>query len=294
MNSNKKTISDLKENVAIFESKTGEIFSNYFSKYYPRLVYYINNICRNEELAEDLTTDSFIHALEKIHMYDETKVPFTTWLYTVARNKTLGEIKDVKNLKSVSLDTYIKADDEDACTYADALLDRDSQMAVDIVSNTIVEKKAELVINNINKIPEPYRSIMYKREVQQMSYKDIADELGKDSNINITNNNCQISDTIINIILPQNCCEIYSIIDNITGLEIRNYTLGMSSDKNTQFITNIKIPNSNNIQNINFSINTRIPYNLGTLKSHIRKGRQLITNMSKYDMKQIVSLYGDY
>ena len=56
------------EQEKIFKQKTGKDFSTLYQKYYPKLIYFISKICKDVQKAEDISTDSFIVALEKIEV----------------------------------------------------------------------------------------------------------------------------------------------------------------------------------------------------------------------------------
>jgi len=96
------------EQEKIFKERTGKDFSTLYQKYYPKLIYFTSRICRDLQKAEDISTDSFMIALEKIEKYEKEKSQFSTWLFTIAKNLTLQDIKLEK--RSISLD--VEYDDE--------------------------------------------------------------------------------------------------------------------------------------------------------------------------------------
>ena len=51
-------------NEAKFKQKTGSNFSDYYEKYYPKLIYFTNNLLKDEQKAQDITTNAFIHSLD--------------------------------------------------------------------------------------------------------------------------------------------------------------------------------------------------------------------------------------
>ena len=52
-----------------FKEKTGEDFSIFYKKYYPKLIYYTSKMCPDKQEAEDISTESFMIALQKIDRY---------------------------------------------------------------------------------------------------------------------------------------------------------------------------------------------------------------------------------
>ena len=158
------------EQEKIFVERTGKDFSTLYKKYYPKLIYYTSKMCNDPQKAEDISTDSFLTAFEKIDKYDVEKAQFSTWLFTIAKNLALQSIKNDK--RSISLD--VEYDDE-GTTMKDFITQEES----DVVLHDVQDKKAEIMKKHIDSLKEPYRSVIEMREIKRMSYKDISDTLGK-------------------------------------------------------------------------------------------------------------------
>ena len=102
------------EQEILFKERTGENFSFFFNKFYPRLVYNLNGITKDEHLAEDLAQMAFIKAFEKIEQYVLDKAVFSTWLFTIGKNLAYHELK--KSRRTMSIDTEL---DEEGTTMKD-------------------------------------------------------------------------------------------------------------------------------------------------------------------------------
>ena len=160
------------EQEKLFKERTGKDFTTLYTKYYPKLIYFTSRICNDPQKAEDLSTDSFMIALDKIEKYDRDKSQFSTWLFTIAKNLTLQELK--LNKKSISLDVEF---DSEGTTMKDFIQDDDVYDSV--LLNDVYDKKAEVLKTKIEKLKEPYKTVIEMRELKRMAYKDIADQLGK-------------------------------------------------------------------------------------------------------------------
>ena len=277
----KKTFTDLQEQVIIFKEKTGKSFSSFFEKYHPKLVYYITKICKDDCLAQDLALESFIIGLEKIDKYNQEKSQFSTWLFTIAKNATLQEIKERNRF--VSMDVSI---DSNGTSIKDFLSDSTDVDIDDITSKNISIMKANIVKAGIKKLKQPYRQVIEMREIENMSYKEIASELGSDINFNI-----EISENNDKIELPKELSYITHIINSDNSSSNSNnipFNLVEGNVKKTPFYTHI-----NNLPKGTYTIIGRVPYNLSTLKSQIRNGRVLLDKMVKKDFSNIIELYGD-
>jgi len=167
---NSMAIKSFSEQEVLFKERTGSDFTFFYKKYYPKLIYYTSKMCGDQQKAEDVTTESFLTAFEKIDKYERDKAQFSTWLFTIARNILLQDIKLSK--KSVSIDIEI---DEEGTTLKDFIQEEPSENNKHDVS----DRKAEIMKKHIQNLKEPYRKVIEMREIKKMAYKDIADELGK-------------------------------------------------------------------------------------------------------------------
>jgi RNA polymerase sigma factor (sigma-70 family) len=167
------------EQEKLFKERTGKDFSFFYTKYYPKLIYYTSRMCNDPQKAEDISTDSFLIAFEKIDKYEKEKSQFSTWLFTIAKNLMLQDIKNSK--KTMSLDIEI---DEEGTTMKDFIQEEESEEFLHELAN----KKAEIMKRQIATLKEPYRKVIEMREIKKMQYKDIADEL----NLNLSTVKSQI------------------------------------------------------------------------------------------------------
>jgi len=158
------------EKQKIFRERTGNDFEHFYKKYYHKLIYFTHKMCNDLQKAEDVTTDSFLVALDKIEKYEKGKSQFSTWLFTIAKNLMLQEIKVQK--KTVSIDIEI---DEEGTTLKDFIQEEENKEYLTDISF----KKAEIMKKHMEDLKEPYKKVLYMREIKKMPYKDIAEELNK-------------------------------------------------------------------------------------------------------------------
>lgn len=163
-------IKSFSEQEKLFREKTGKEFTQLYTKYYPKLIYFTSRICNDPQRAEDLSTDSFMIALDKIEKYDREKSQFSTWLFTIAKNLTLQDIKTER--KTISLDVEF---DDEGTSMKDFLKEETS----DLNMQNISDKKSEIIKKYMNKLKEPYKTVIEMREIQKMAYQDIADKLDR-------------------------------------------------------------------------------------------------------------------
>jgi RNA polymerase sigma-70 factor (ECF subfamily) len=167
------------EQEKIFRERTGKDFSTLYTKYYPKLVYFISKICNDPQKAEDISTDSFMAAFEKIEKYEKEKSQFSTWLFTIAKNLALQNIKNEK--KTMSLDIEF---DEEGNTMKDFIHEEEGDSHL----YEVFDRKAEIMKKHIDNLKNPYKEVIEMREIKRMSYKDISDKL----NLNLSTVKSQI------------------------------------------------------------------------------------------------------
>jgi RNA polymerase sigma-70 factor (ECF subfamily) len=153
-----------------FKERTGKDFTFFYNKYYPKLLYFTSRMAESAKLdvttAEDVSTDAFLTAFEKIDKYNQEKSQFSTWLFTIAKNIMLQVIKNEH--KTLSLDVPV---DEEGTTMKDFLEDEESEQYV----HDLIQIKYDI----ISHLKNPYKQVIEMRELKKMAYKDIADDLGR-------------------------------------------------------------------------------------------------------------------
>ncbi|MGI6250070.1 MAG: RNA polymerase sigma factor [Anaerolineaceae bacterium] len=84
------------------------LFSDLYRQHASRIYYYLYARVRSTAEAEDLTSQTFITALENYHkLKDQGK--FVPWLFTIARNKANDHFRQRYRRKILSLDDEVAA-----------------------------------------------------------------------------------------------------------------------------------------------------------------------------------------
>lgn len=153
----------------IREIKDGNVdmYASLMSRYQKKIlsfVYHMLKSAKLEMLAEDLTSETFYKAYRSLHSFREIDATFSTWLYTIARNTVLSELRKQK-ATHVSLDdtTYIPAAPAEAAP--------ENQL--------LRNEKVSMVREAINSLPEKQRSALILREYDGLDYQEIANILGQ-------------------------------------------------------------------------------------------------------------------
>ncbi|WP_460322111.1 RNA polymerase sigma factor [Paenibacillus sp. YSY-4.3] len=153
----------------IREIKEGntELYSELMRRYQRKILAFIYHMLKSahmELLAEDLCSETFYKAFRSLNSFREVDASFSTWLYTIARNTVLSELRK-QRAGSVPL--------EESGVVPVAPNELAPEQAI------LRSEKVELVREAINNLPEKQRSALILREYDQLDYQEIASVLGQ-------------------------------------------------------------------------------------------------------------------
>lgn len=118
----------------------------------------------NENDAEDITIQTFSKAFDKIDTFNDN-YKFKTWLITISKNIHIDLIRREKSKGSKSLSN----DDESIYQILD-----DSPSPEDKI---ITEQNLAKLLKDIKKLKPDYQKVIHLRYFQELSYKEISEEL---------------------------------------------------------------------------------------------------------------------
>lgn len=158
----------LTDSQLIREIKDGrvECYAELIQRYERRILAFVLHMLKSyhlDNLAEDLTQETFYKAFRSLHSFRDAEATFSTWLYTIARNTVLSELR-----KSRNSEVYLEDSNEQADRIADTRLPEQELLRTE---------RAHLVREAINRLPEKQRVALILREYEQLDYKEIADIL---------------------------------------------------------------------------------------------------------------------
>lgn len=94
------------ELVIIQEAKDNpERFGPLYQKYHEQIFRYIYQRMDDEHLAFDVTSQVFIKALKNLHKYEYRGVPFSSWLYRIAKSELYQAFRDRKARRTVNVES---------------------------------------------------------------------------------------------------------------------------------------------------------------------------------------------
>ena len=120
--------------------------------------------------AEDLAQHVFVQVWKSAHRY-EVSAKFSTWIFTIARNLSLNEIRRRSRHPADSLD-QTGPDEEQPLRQVE---DRKNLSAPDALLHGELEDKIEEALGNL---PEKQRTALLLCREDELSYEEIATVLG--------------------------------------------------------------------------------------------------------------------
>lgn len=146
----KKDISNFKELYQIFAKKVY------------RYCYYRVN--KNTEIAEDITSDTFLRALENFDKFEYKNKSILAWLYTIAHNLIVDFFKNKAVKDTVSFDET---------------LNKITGVEDNLIEEMTNEELFRKVNANIDKLPDEIKEIFILKFSEDQTFNEIAKIIGK-------------------------------------------------------------------------------------------------------------------
>ena len=143
-------------------------FAPLYKKYFSPIFRYVYQRMDDMDLANDVTSQIFIKALQNIHKYEFRGVPFSSWLYRIAKSELNQAFRDNLAVQTVNIDTQ-----------------NISQFIDDFEEDDLEENKAKLKKALAGLKPEELQLIEL-RFFEKRSFKEIGEIL------DMTENNAKV------------------------------------------------------------------------------------------------------
>lgn len=140
-----------------------EAFGQLYERYAVRVHRHAFFLTGDASLAEDLTAQTFLKALEAVSRYEPRGVPFVAWLLRITRNLTINHRKALKNNGHAELPESLEAQGR-ACSPEDCC-----EAKVD----------GEFLWQHVRQLPGEQQQVVVMHFIDDLGYPDIARVLGK-------------------------------------------------------------------------------------------------------------------
>jgi len=130
-------------------------FETMVDRYQGRLLGFCRQMLGSTEDAEDVLQEVFVNAYRAM-LADEREINLRPWLYRIARNRCLNHLRKPKADAQESMDMVPEVD---AASTAERVHNRE---------------EFRQILSDVNKLPETQRAALLLREMDNLSYEEIA------------------------------------------------------------------------------------------------------------------------
>jgi RNA polymerase sigma factor (sigma-70 family) len=130
-------------------------FETIVDRYQGRLLGFCRQMLGSTEDAEDVLQEVFVNAYRAM-LADEREINLRPWLYRIARNRCLN---------------YLRKPKADAQESMDMVPEVDAASTAECVHN---REEFRQILSDVNKLPETQRAALLLREMDALSYEEIA------------------------------------------------------------------------------------------------------------------------
>ncbi len=133
-------------------------FENLILKYKNNIIYFITRYVKNTDKAEEIYQDTVLYMLEKKEQYN-FNYSFKTYMYMIAKSKALDFIKKEKYTENI-----------------DEIELKSEELLEEIFFS---KERKEKIIKIIKKLPREYQVSIFLTQIDNLSYKETAEIMGK-------------------------------------------------------------------------------------------------------------------
>ncbi|WP_162027564.1 MULTISPECIES: RNA polymerase sigma factor [unclassified Lentimonas] len=148
-------------------------YEDMVTRYWDRIFARVHHLLKNQQDAEEVTQDAFIRAHRGLESF-RGDASFSTWLYQIATNLAHNRYWYWFRRKrdySVSLDQPLSAEGD--LTLENVMPSESETPAESAVTQEFVDRVSECM----NGLGDKHREVLTLRNVQNMSYEEISQEL---------------------------------------------------------------------------------------------------------------------
>lgn len=153
------------ESHLIQQARSGDhaAISEIYRRHVERIYRYVRYRVGDDILAEDITADVFVRALESLRQYDDRGVPLIAWLYRIASARVIDHWRMIQRRQTTPLDQEDQALElaDDSETDGLDILDRQS------------------LLQTVRELTDDQQSVIVLRFFQEMTTLEVAKILGK-------------------------------------------------------------------------------------------------------------------
>jgi len=133
---------------------------------------------RVPSVAEEVTQDVFMRLVQNAAEFKH-EARFLTWLYTIARNLCIDQLRKLSHRRHASLDQP-QVEQSDAPLLGDMVADTNPQASAE--RNALSSEVRSSIVKAVDSLPDDQREVFLLREVANLPFRDIAEITGVGEN----------------------------------------------------------------------------------------------------------------
>jgi RNA polymerase sigma-70 factor (ECF subfamily) len=160
---------NLSDHELIEATKQGDeaAFAEIVNRYRNPITNFLYRFLNDYEEAVDLAQETFVRVYFAIERY-HTDYAFSTYIYRIASNLAISEIRKRKRRKLLSLTGLFQTEDEQETEFQPT----DEKTLQD--EDLIEDERNRMIARAIAALPDKYRAPIILREIEDKSYEEIA------------------------------------------------------------------------------------------------------------------------
>ncbi len=144
-------------------------FRELFDRYHRRALAVARGVVKNEQDALDVIQDAFVKVHKNIDKFEGTS-SFYTWLYRIVMNLSIDHIRKTKRRKHVDFDEQVKRDEATSSSLGTPSQSLDANPGRAALNREL----GGAIQSALDELPEHHRAVIVLREVEGLSYEEIA------------------------------------------------------------------------------------------------------------------------
>ncbi|MBN2858005.1 MAG: sigma-70 family RNA polymerase sigma factor [Candidatus Delongbacteria bacterium] len=145
-----------------FQNGDEDSYSELVERYKNKLMNHIFYYMKDRESAEDIVQDTFVRVYLNKEKYKEI-AKVSTWIYTIAINLAKTALSRSGKMNSFSITGKDGENDYE-------IRDKNSSTDRDVLKNEL----SDIIMSSIDSLEEKFREIVMLRDIDEMSYEEIA------------------------------------------------------------------------------------------------------------------------
>jgi len=138
----------------------------------PGLISFTYKYVNDMDLCKEIISKTFISVWEKLDQYDKT-YNFSTWVYAIAKNECLGQLRVQK--RNISHEKLTENHSRVLEIYSPVV--HTETEVIGPSGEELIDCLYQKTVDEIQNLDEPYKTVMIEREINQKRLQDIAADL---------------------------------------------------------------------------------------------------------------------